>query len=143
MRKFEGRGVKRSELFHTSRFTLQTSRSSGGRTRTFTRLRNREPPCHWATPDCFSAEVRMAGFEPAISCFRNTRDTRLPHVLIKSAQRESNPHFRHGKAIGYRYIMGAFVGFELSKIKGAPDHPPGGARTRTHVAAVRERSLRR
>ena len=52
MRKFEGRGVKRSELFHTSRFTLQTSRSSGGRTRTFTRLLNREPPYHWATPDC-------------------------------------------------------------------------------------------
>ena len=52
MRKFEGRSVKRSELFHTSRFTLQTSRSSGGRTRTFTRLLNREPPYHWATPDC-------------------------------------------------------------------------------------------
>ena len=51
MRKFEGRSVKRSELFHTSRFTLQTSRSSGGRTRTFTRLLNREPPYHWATPD--------------------------------------------------------------------------------------------
>ncbi len=51
MRKFEGRSVKRSELFHTSRFTLQTSRSSGGRTRTFTRLLNREPPYHWATPE--------------------------------------------------------------------------------------------
>lgn len=25
----------------------------------------------------------------------------------ESAQRESNPHFRHGKATGYRYIMGA------------------------------------
>lgn len=25
----------------------------------------------------------------------------------KSAQWELNPHFRHGKAIGYRYIMGA------------------------------------
>ena len=24
-----------------------------------------------------------------------------------SAQWESNPHFRHGKAAGYRYIMGA------------------------------------
>ena len=24
-----------------------------------------------------------------------------------SAQRESNPHFRHGKAVGCRYIMGA------------------------------------
>ena len=26
---------------------------------------------------------------------------------LKSAQRESNPHFRHGKAAGCRYIMGA------------------------------------
>ena len=26
---------------------------------------------------------------------------------MKSAQRELNPHFRHGKAAGYRYIMGA------------------------------------
>lgn len=77
MRKLEGRSVKRSELSHTSRFTLQTSRSSGGWTRTITRLLNREPPYHWATPD------------------------------LQSAQWESNPHFRHGKAAGYRYIMGA------------------------------------
>ena len=27
--------------------------------------------------------------------------------LLQSAQWESNPHFRHGKAAGYRYIMGA------------------------------------
>ena len=48
---FEGQSVKRSELSHTSRFTLQTSRSSGGKTRTFTRLVNREPPYRWATPE--------------------------------------------------------------------------------------------
>ncbi len=29
--------------------------------------------------------VRTAGFEPAISCFRNTRDTKLPHVLFSRA----------------------------------------------------------
>ena len=29
------------------------------------------------------------------------------HVNLQSAQWESNPHFRHGKAAGYRYIMGA------------------------------------
>ena len=29
--------------------------------------------------------------------------------IRKSVQRESNPHFRHGKAIGYRYIMDAEV----------------------------------
>ena len=33
-----------------------------------------------------------------------------------SAQRESDPHFRHGKAAGYRYIMGAWLEAELSKI---------------------------
>ena len=33
---------------------------------------------------------------------------RLPHILnLKSAQWESNPHIRHGKAVGCRYIMGA------------------------------------
>ncbi len=33
--------------------------------------------------------------------------TRLSHTLkIESAQRESNPHIRHGKAVGCRYIMG-------------------------------------
>ena len=33
----------------------------------------------------------------------------IRHPQTKSAQWESNPHVRHGKAIGYRYIMGAFV----------------------------------
>ena len=61
-------------------------------------------------------KVRTAGFEPAISCSRSTRNTRLSYVLfIKSAQRESNPHFRHGKAAGCRYIMGALWCAELSK----------------------------
>ena len=33
---------------------------------------------------------------------------KLSYVLIgQSAQRESNPHIRHGKATGCRYIMGA------------------------------------
>ena len=31
----------------------------------------------------------------------------IPYADYKSAQRESNPHFRHGKAAGCRYIMGA------------------------------------
>ncbi len=53
--------------------------------------------------------VRVAGFEPAISCFQGTRvrpDFPTP-CFKKSAQRESNPHFRHGKTVGCRYIMGA------------------------------------
>ena len=39
------------------------------------------------------------------------------HTEAKSTQRELNPHFRHGKAVGYRYIMGALVLVELSMIK--------------------------
>ena len=31
----------------------------------------------------------------------------LDFQLKKSVQRESNPHFRHGKATGNRYIMNA------------------------------------
>ena len=36
---------------------------------------------------------------------------------LKSAQRELNPHFRHGKATGCRYIMGAIWCAELSMNK--------------------------
>jgi len=51
--------------------------------------------------------VGAAGFEPALSCPRSRRIARLSHAPSRpSAQRESNPHFRHGKAAGYRYIMG-------------------------------------
>jgi hypothetical protein len=61
----------------------------------------------------------MAGFEPALSCSRSRRITQaFPHpeaertAIDRSAQRESNPHFRHGKAVGSRYIMGTEVGPE-------------------------------
>ena len=88
--------------------------------------------------------VRTAGVEPAISCARSTRNTRLSYVLlVKSTQRESNPHFRHGKAAGCRYIMGAWLEAELSKNQEHRDHPAGGARTRTLVAALRVRYPRR
>ncbi len=81
----------------------------------------------------------MAGFEPAISCSRSRRINQafLHPESSRSAQRESNPHVRHGKAVGYRYIMGTLTEAELSKKPRAP----GG--TRTHVAALRVRSLRR
>ena len=62
--------------------------------------------------------VRTAGIEPAFSCSQGTRDARLPHILnLKSAQRELNPHVRHGKATGCRYIMGAWLDAGLSKIE--------------------------
>ena len=34
--------------------------------------------------------------------------TRLSYIPSASAQRESNPRFRHGKAVGYHYNMGTF-----------------------------------
>jgi hypothetical protein len=48
------------------------------------RLLNRELPYRWATPQSLEFQI-----------------------VKESAQRESNPHFRHGKAIGCRYITGA------------------------------------
>ncbi len=56
----------------------------------------------------------MAGFEPALSCSRSRRiGQAFPHPESfrspTSAQRESNPHVRHGKAVGYRYIMGTIA----------------------------------
>ena len=62
----------------------------------------------------------MAGFEPALSCSRSRRiGQAFPHPgslpSPTSAQRESNPHVRHGKAVGYRYIMGTIAVPELSK----------------------------
>ncbi len=59
-----------------------------------------------------------------------------PRPEFQSAQRESNPHFRHGKAVGCRYIMGACRVFDCQRSRA-----PGG--TRTRVAALRERCLRR
>ena len=64
---------------------------------------------------------------------------RLSHIpsRTESAQRESNPHVRHGKAVGCRYIMGTFT---VPRIVKEPRAPGG---TRTHVAALRVRSPRR
>ena len=41
----------------------------------------------------------------------------FPHPETDSAQRELNPRFRHGKTVGFRYIMGACLVAELSKIR--------------------------
>ena len=81
--------------------------------------------------------VRVTGFEPVISCFQNTRVSQTsPHpVEIKSAQRESNPHFRHGKTVGCRYIMGADWCFYFQNYKRAS----GGSRT--HVVALHAMSF--
>ena len=58
----------------------------------------------------------MAGFEPAISCSRSRRISQaFLHPDTTSAQRESNPHFRHGKAVGCRYIMGTALRSRIVK----------------------------
>ncbi len=85
----------------------------------------------------FIADGHQAIFSFVLVAQTVSRLLRIHRREWKNAQRESNPHFRHGKAVGCRYIMGARVHIELSKIERAP----GG--TRTHVAAVRERNLRR
>ena len=70
-------------------------------------LRNRHPG---------GVPVGAVGFEPTISCFRSRRNSQaFPYADRKSAQRESNPHVRHGEAVGYRYIMGTIAVPELSK----------------------------
>jgi hypothetical protein len=62
--------------------------------------------------------VGPEGFEPAISCSRGTRNTRLSYVLnLKSAQRELNPRLLHGKQVRYHYAMSACRTTKLSKIQ--------------------------
>ena len=95
--------------------------SSGGRTRTCVPPVNSRVLVPARTPPESKVQtVGMAGFEPAISCsqgrrigqaFLHPESSRSP----TSAQRESNPHVRHGKAVGYRYIMGTITAAGLSR----------------------------
>jgi hypothetical protein len=79
--------------------------STGGRSRTSNRRLNRALPYRWATPvsrhESGRPDLNRRSPAPEAGGF----DQALPHPE-RSAQRESNPHFRHGKAIGCRYIMG-------------------------------------
>ena len=59
--------------------------------------------------------VGVVRFELTISCSQGRRIPRLSHTPHLSIQRELNPHFRHGKPVGFRYIMDANVFIELSK----------------------------
>ena len=91
--------------------------SSGGRNRTCVLpVNNRALFPARTPPESRSSHqtVGMAGFEPAISCSQGRRISQaFPHPgsprLPTSAQRELNPHVRHGKAVGYRYIMGTMT----------------------------------
>ena len=92
---------------------LLCCRSCGGRNRTCVRAVNSRLSVPTRIPQ--QNRFGVAGFEPAISCSRSTRNSKLSHTPPKSTQPESNRHFLHGKQIGIRYIMGALSDFELSK----------------------------
>ena len=57
----------------------------------------------------------MAGFEPAIPAPEAGGLNQAFLHPERSAQRESNPHFRLGKAIGCRYIMGTVLRSRIVK----------------------------
>ena len=59
--------------------------SCGGRNRTCVRAVNSRLPVPARVPPQW--EVRMAGFEPAVSCARSTRNTRLSYILPASPRR--------------------------------------------------------
>lgn len=56
----------------------------------------------------------------------------LTFELIQSAQRESNPRFRHGKTAGYRYITGAYQPIPPTRTTNT-DSGSGGNRTHVHL----------
>ncbi len=62
---------------------------------------------------CWSSSGRRGRTFVAWFKARKPTASRSP-ITIQSAQRELNPHFRHGKATGCRYIMGALWCAELS-----------------------------
>jgi hypothetical protein len=105
-----------------------------------------QAPRACAIPDFATPwQGRAGGFEPPLSCSRDHGYSprcpagfqATPRAESNSAQRESNPHIRHGEAAGSRYIMGAEILVELSKIR-APDHgyspwcPDSNPRRRDH-----------
>ena len=72
-----------------------------------------EPASPGWRPGAFAARPRARAVYPW------KERASMPAALRKteSAQWESNPHIRHGKAVGCRYIMGACLVIELPKIK--------------------------
>ena len=85
----------------------------------------RRPSCGWCPGGCHR---QLACPSVCRSCGGRNRtcvgavNSRLPVPArvppqSKSGRRELNPHFCHGKAAGYRYIMGALRCAGLSKTK--------------------------
>jgi hypothetical protein len=161
--------VDRGDVPHQA---LTIKSSTGGRSRTSNRRLNRAPPYRWATPvsnlrsKAIVVPLRdpslalRAWYDPRIIPLAGAsawygRESAWPDLNRRSpapeaggfnqaflhagqsAQRESNPRFRHGKAVGFHYNMGTAFRSRIVKETRAP----GG--TRTHVAALRVRSLGR
>src|SRR5262249_4548194 len=104
--------------------------SSGGRNRTCVNPVNSRVPVPARAPPESNRRVRQSGWPdlnrrfPAPEAGGLARLSYIPSRLVHrtSAQRESNPHVRHGEAVGYRYIMGTFAVPGLSKSR---EHPVG------------------
>mgnify|MGYP000986185865 CR=1 FL=1 len=89
----------------------------GGRNRTCDVTLNRRPPVPTQAPPHHANKVRTAGIQVGalVLPWRAPAPDFPTSCFPQSAQRESNPHVRHGKATGCRYIMGALWRFGLSK----------------------------
>jgi hypothetical protein len=85
---------------------LHRTSSTGGRSRTSNRRLNRALPYRWATPVLSSSQSGWPDSNRRSPAPEAGGLAKLSHIPNRSAQRESNPHFRHGKATGCRYIMG-------------------------------------
>ncbi len=98
------------------------------------------PPCQLGRLEPLpltASLVRTAGFEPAISCFQSRRNDQAIPRPEKCAQPKSNRHTLHSEQGCHYILVRKILLTKLSKIVRAP------GRTRTGVAAVRKRSLRR
>ena len=95
---------------------LVLPKGCGGRNRTCDVTLNRRPPVPTQAPPHRANSVRTAGIQAGAIVLPRAPAPGFPTSCFpQSAQRESNPHVRHGKATGCRYIMGALWRFGLSK----------------------------
>ena len=85
--------------------------NSGRTTRTSIAWFKARQPTVSRSPNSCEFGVPSSEFSATKHSELRTLNSKLP----QSAQRELNPRFRHGKAAGYRYIMGAQWRIELSK----------------------------
>ena len=103
--------------------------SCGGRNRTCVVAVNSRPPVPARAPPHHQSGWLDSNQRSRAPDARAPECQAFPHPETKSAQRESNPHIRHGKAVGCRYIMGAccvcqFVKDQEHRVGVEPTSPP-------------------